>query len=244
MTANLKIVRTREEWAAIINDNWRKSLNGIVGIGDMLNEASTSMSPADFKAMCGDDLIFSEPVTRALMKIAKHPSIRTTSRAADLPIKGWTIFAELANLSEKDFAAAQNAGLITSETSRGGARAIADAYDAEPGDRIGDENSPRPDMRPSPKEARKIANATNTLILASDNHWYSGATKEEGEAASERVNLVYGIRDAVKEITETGLSPAEFLNVAESWQLWKPEDQHEIVDAIVWLTGLRNELGV
>lgn len=239
MTA-LANIRSRKEWAAIINADWRKSIDSIIQTGRDLATAKSELAHGEFSKMIGNDLAFNDGTARKLMRIAAHPEITNRSTSTVLP-PSWTVLAELSQLTAEDFRDAAAKGLIKPDISAREARAVAGAYSTPEGGAVG---APGPsNMLPSPSEARKIAQATNRLVAASDGNMYTGASDEEvGDYVSRRRH-VFGIREAIERIADCGISPREWVEGAESHWLhdFRPG---AIDDTIEWLTAAKEALGV
>lgn len=91
---------------------------------------------------------------------------------------------------------------------------------------------------PPPSEANRIAKETGKPTLARDGNYYLGASKEEAAQTEARRRMVYGVRDAVKALAETEVTPAQFLKQALPHQLWSHDEEHLIGEALDWLTRL------
>ena len=92
---------------------------------------------------------------------------------------------------------------------------------------------------PSPAEARKKARASGALVEASDGFYYTGASKQEAGAARRRRELVYQARDAIADLATLDLPAEKLLAMAKDWQVWTPDEVHQIVTSIEWLTDLK-----
>lgn len=230
--------RTREQWAAVINADWRKSMEGIVQTGRDLTDAKSELEPAEFAAMVQTDLFFGRNTAYRLINLASDPNIASVA-PAQLP-PSWSVLSELRHLSEDDFAEAVSSGLITPQTGKREARAIAGAYKAPEGATVGDPTKPA--MLPSPKEARKIARATGRLVAASDNNIYSGATEEEGRDYRERRTAAFRIIEAIETLGDAPDAEQFFRNAEEHWFVeFRPK---AIDDARAWLANFKTAMGV
>lgn len=236
--------RTRQQWADIINADWRKSIDSIIQTGKDLAQAKAELLHGEFTQMVAGDLLFSQRTANNLMGIAKHPVIGKSPAAANLP-PSWAVLSELTKLSEADFRDAQSRGLISRDTSSRAARAVADVYGSDdPSAPIGVDRTPS--KLPTPAEARKVAKATGRLVAASDGNLYTGMSEEEGADLVRRRRQTYGTIDAIKLIAENGDSETW---VAEAEAVWLHSFEFGSIDAAIdWLTELKvilaNKLGV
>jgi hypothetical protein len=96
---------------------------------------------------------------------------------------------------------------------------------------------------PSPKKANEIAQQTGKPTTASDGFVYLGASDGEIKDSVARRTQVYAVREAVNCLATQKLSAADFLEYAHPHQLWKARDEHEITDAIEWLSDLNSRWG-
>ncbi len=202
MTAlEIQNVRTRPEWAEIINDDWRKSIEGIIQTGRDLIAAKGELPRGEFHKMIDADLPFGQTATRAFMRIARSKAI-TNRRPGDGLPQGYVVLGQLASLSAEDFQDARERGLIGVETSKKKAVAVRRAYKGSADGAVGE--GAEVSGLPSPKEAREVARATNRMVAASDGNLYSGATEEEGAEYVRRREQTYAVIDAIKAISESG----------------------------------------
>jgi len=93
---------------------------------------------------------------------------------------------------------------------------------------------------PKPSEANQKARDTGKPHLASDGNYYFGHTKEEAEAVEQQRTLIYGIRRAVKAMSDVAdeITPLQFLSKAHLHQLWNRDNERELNNATKWLTEL------
>ena len=238
MTAHaIQNIRARDEWTDIINNDWRRSVEGVVQAGRDLNEAQAQLSDRDFKEMIRDDLPFTRSTARKLQQIARHPKIGGGAGTCPLPAS-WAVLVRLAALSVEEFEDAQTRGLIDEKTSKRKANAIATAYKAAPGVAVGE--SKDIESLPSPKEAREVARATSRLVAASDGNLYSGATEEEGAEHTRRRDQSYFVIDAINAIVDCGVSPKQWCE--ELMPHWLNRFEFGRIEAAIdWLTGLKAE---
>ena len=113
-TAVAKNVRTRQEWAEIINADLHRSIESIIQTGRDLIAAKGEIPEGEFMKMVEIDLPFSHRTANKFMSIAKHPGITDSTAAANLPPK-WAVLSELATLTAEDFQDAQRSEEHTSE---------------------------------------------------------------------------------------------------------------------------------
>jgi len=96
---------------------------------------------------------------------------------------------------------------------------------------------------PKPTEANQKARDTGKPHLASDGNYYFGHTKEEAEAVEQQRTLIYGIRRAVKAMSDVAdeITPLQFLSKAHLHQLWSRDNERELENATKWLTELSEQ---
>ncbi len=236
-------VRTRSEWAEIINDDWRKSIEGIIQTGRDLIAAKDELPYGEFGKMIKTGCPFSTSMARSLMAISLRydnwvTAIGVRRHGGELP-PSWTTLAKLTSLSDDDFKDAHERGLITVEMSKEKAIAIGRAYKTPGGEVVGEGKASA--TLPSPKEAREVARATNRMVAASDGNLYSGSTEEEGAEYVLQREQTYAVIDAIKAISESGVSPKEWCDQVKGH--WLVELEFGRIDgAIAWLTEFRFEV--
>lgn len=228
-------VRTRKEWAEIINADWRKSIDSIIQTGRDLATAKEELPHGEFIKMIEGELPFSRRTATSLMSIAALPAVSNGMSSSHLP-PSWSVLAELTKLTASDFSEAQKRGLITPQTNVRQARAVVGTYNAPEGAPIGKGASPA--MLPSPKEATDIAAKTGRVVAASDGRLYTGATEEEGKDFVRRRQQTYGVVDAINALADCDVSPSKWASEAESYMLHSFR-LNSIDAAIKWLTDLR-----
>ncbi len=64
-------VRSRTEWAEIINADWRKSIEGIIQTGRDLAAAKAELPHGEFTALIEGDLPFSRRTAENLMSVSR-----------------------------------------------------------------------------------------------------------------------------------------------------------------------------
>lgn len=228
--------RTRQEWAAIINADWRKSIESIIQTGRDLISAKEQLEDGTFHKMIEKDLPFSIRMSQRLMAIARHPKISNAAQSPRLP-SSWYVLSELAKLSPEDFSDAERKGLITDKTSRSSAEAISHAYNGS--DDVVGANRKVTGL-PTPTEAKKIARATNKLVAANDGHMYSGASDEERQTYIEERTRTFRTIEAIEFLSGMDVSPDQWRRATEVEPHWLVDfNKDNIGPAILWLEGLR-----
>jgi hypothetical protein len=96
--------------------------------------------------------------------------------------------------------------------------------------------------RPRPAEARKIARENDRPVTASDGNIYFGATKQEAADADARREQTYAVLGAIENLASVDASPVEWLEAANSWDLWQPHELHQLTTACKWLNHLVAEV--
>lgn len=232
-------VRSRQQWAEIINADWRKSIESIIQTGRDLIAAKSELPHGEFGKMVEADLPFTLITADKLMKVAGDPKIAKYASSTNSLPPSWRVLSALAVLSEGDFEDGIEKGIITANTSLRGADAYHGAVNTPVGGTWGKER--KTTTLPPPSEASKIARETGRMVAASDGHVYSGATEEEGEAYVTRRQQAYGVIDAVNALADCPVTAVRWVDQAEAH--WLLEVELGAVDAaITWLTSLREAL--
>lgn len=225
-TQEIIVSRTRQEWAEVINADWRKSIESIIQTGRDLMQAKDDLPNGQFGHMIKEDLCFSARTAQRLMHIARHPEIGNATPASHLP-PSWAVLHELARLTPEDFREAKERGLITPVTTRREARQLATDMRA-------------PEALPVPTEARRLAKETGRFVAASDGNIYSGASEEDGAEAARKRDQTYAVIDAIS--TLSGMpDPVRWMAETERWQL-REFNREETERAIVWLAALAEKM--
>lgn len=236
MTATaIQNIRTRQEWAEVINEYLRKSIEGFIQTGRALIAAREELPDGEWGKMIKADLPFSISTADRFMTIARHPAIAGCASMRNLP-PNWTVLAPLASLTAEDFEDAQDRGLINADTSQRKAIAIKGAYKTPVGKSVGEGRAVS--NLPSPKEAREVARATSRMVAASDGNLYSGATEEEGAEHIRLRTQSYSVIDAINTIADIGVSPKQWCEEAREHWLNRFEFGR-IENAQKWLEQLR-----
>lgn len=111
-------------YAAAINTEWRKSVEGVLEVGRLLIQAKEKCEHGDFlRLFKGHENAVSEPVpfgadaAQQLMKVASHSVISNAEFVRYLP-QSWGTLYELTKLDDEVIVAGIKAGEITPETTR------------------------------------------------------------------------------------------------------------------------------
>ena len=231
--------RTREEWAQVINADWRKSIESIIQTGRDLAAAKAELPHGEFGKMVDQDLIFTIQTADKLMKVAGHPAIANYATSRNLP-PSWTVLSQLTSLSEADFTDAQERGLVTPDTTIRDARAVTRSYKDKGGTgAIGEGDAAH--MLPTPLKAREIARETGRMVAASDGNIYSGASEQEERDHAERRNRIYAVIDAVDALADCQVSASAMMADAETHWLQRLR-LASVEDAMVFLNALHDEM--
>lgn len=239
MTQALTNARTRQQWAEIINADWRKSIDSIIQTGRDLADAKAELPHGEYLAMVEADLPFSHDTARNLMKVASDPRITNYDSSRNLP-PSWRVLSALTGLSDNDFKAGVESGLISPETSLRAADAYAGATKLAKGETWG--AGRKPSTLPAPSEARKIARETGRFVAASDGNIYSGATEEEGRDYRDRRTVAFRIIEAIETLAEAPDAEGFFHSAERHWFV---EFRPGAIDgARKWLADFKAALGV
>jgi len=122
--------KTRAEyWAPRIAAEWRKSVEGIIGVGRLLIAAKEACEHGEFlRLFKGDDTVpeplpFTANTAERLMAVARHPVLSKSAHVQTLP-QSWGTLYELTKVPETDLAEAIAVGKITPEMTRSEAVAM------------------------------------------------------------------------------------------------------------------------
>lgn len=235
----VKNTRSRQEWAEIINADWRKSVDAIFKTASDLYSARHDLGEKPFFEMVRQDLSFSPNIAGRLLKIGGDERLKSTSRSS-LPAS-WRILEALTRLKDEDFEWARERGLIHDKVSLRSVDAINGARRIPEGETWGGNRNVT--TLPKPSEARDIARETGRFVAASDGNIYSGATEEEGREYREKRSQTYGLIDAIRLIASQSFKghPSEWLDDAEPWQL-REFHKDDCVAAWGWLKELLAEM--
>jgi len=147
-----------EYWAPKIHGEWRKSIEGIVGVGRQLIAAKESCEHGEFLRMfkghenaVSDPVPFGEDTAERLMKVASHPVLSDSALGRSLPMS-WRTLYELTKLDDETLLAGIKAGEITPETTR----AQAASLHADPVE--------KPEKPPHEEMASAVKNAVTKFV--------------------------------------------------------------------------------
>jgi len=147
-----------EYWAPKIHGEWRKSIEGILGVGRQLIAAKETCEHGEFLRLfkghenaVSDPVPFGERSAEMLMEIASNPVVSNPNHGSDLPVS-WRTLYELTKLDDETLIAGIKAGEITPETTR----AQAAAMHADPVE--------KPEKPPHEEMADAVKNAITRLV--------------------------------------------------------------------------------
>ena len=147
-----------EYWAPKIHGEWRKSIEGILGVGRQLIAAKEACEHGEFLRLfkghenaVSDPVPFGERTAERLIAVASHGVISNPTHVSDLP-QSWATLYELTKLDDETLIAGIKAGEITPETTR----AQAAAMHADPVD--------KPDQPPHEEMASAVKNAVTKFV--------------------------------------------------------------------------------
>jgi len=119
-----------EYWAPRIAAEWRKSVEGIVGVGRQLIAAKQACEHGEFLRLfkghenaVSDPVPFSRQTGEQLMAVARCEPISNCQHVSSLP-QSWGTLYELTKLDDETLLAGINAGEITPEMTRAQAAAM------------------------------------------------------------------------------------------------------------------------
>jgi hypothetical protein len=106
---------------------------------------------------------------------------------------------------------------------------------------------PKPENAlPSPNEANRIAREMRAdgdyhMVLASDENYYFGHTKEEAQMIENKIKVIYGVREAIDTLAgmeSSGFTPEKFIEQMLPHQRWTEEEEHRLELAARWIQQL------
>jgi hypothetical protein len=170
-----KVKNTKAEyWAPRINAEWRKSVEGILGVGRELIRAKEKCEHGEFlRLFKGHDNAVREPVpfginaAQRLMKVAGHPVLANADQSQHLPQSYQTLY-ELSQLDDDDTIegmkrgdvpmemSAVTAGIKAGEITPDMTRADAAALRADPVE--------KPEQPPHEEMAEAVKNAVTKFV--------------------------------------------------------------------------------
>lgn len=119
-----------EYWAPRINAEWRKSVEGIIGVGRQLIEAKAACEHGEFlRLFKGNAGAVNEPVpfvretAERLMIVAGNSHLSNAAHAQHLPAS-WSTLYELSKLDDEQIIAGIKSGEITPDMTRSEAAAL------------------------------------------------------------------------------------------------------------------------
>jgi hypothetical protein len=119
-----------EYWAPKIHGEWRKSIEGILGVGRQLIAAKEACEHGEFLRLfkghgnpVSDPVPFTANTGEILMRIASNKVLAKSEIAQSLPQSWYTLY-ELTKLDDETLLAGIKSGEITPETTRAQAAAL------------------------------------------------------------------------------------------------------------------------
>lgn len=117
-------------YAAAINSEWRKSIEGILEVGRLLIQAKRLCEHGEFlrlfkghESAVSEPVPFSESTAERLMSVASHDVLSNPAHVQDLP-QSWGTLYELTKLDDEQIIAGIKAGEITPDMTRAQASAL------------------------------------------------------------------------------------------------------------------------
>ncbi len=127
-----------EYWAPRINAEWRKSVEGVLGVGRQLIAAKEACEHGEFLRLfkghqneVSEPVPFGEDAAQQLMKVASNPVIANTDHGRYLP-QSWRTLYELTKLDDEQIVAGIKAGEITADMTRSDAHSLRSDLIAQP----------------------------------------------------------------------------------------------------------------
>jgi hypothetical protein len=108
----LAVTKDRQYYIQAVNLRWNKTLDGILEIGALLNEAKRRLDKEDFSLLTKVDLSFDYSVIRKFMRLASSSRITDPANRGILP-PSWNTLYEIALMSDKAFRKAMELKIIT-----------------------------------------------------------------------------------------------------------------------------------
>jgi hypothetical protein len=93
----LPAVPSVDDWAERITAEWRRTVEGILEVGQLLIDAKDALPHGEFQSMIRDRLPFKDSTARYLMQIARNPVLSNREYLHALPAS-WSTLKDLAKL--------------------------------------------------------------------------------------------------------------------------------------------------
>src|SRR5215211_3901425 len=106
-----------QQWAEQITAEWRKSIESIFKVGEMLCESREQAEHGQWTVMVRNSLPFRESTAQALMKISRDQRLRKAHQGGLLP-SCWRTLDELTRLDDEQFERALRDGVICAGMTR------------------------------------------------------------------------------------------------------------------------------
>ena len=107
----------RTTWARQITASWRRTIESIIHVGQLLAQAKQALPHGQFQRMVETDLPFGPRAARQLMQVARHPALTKRKHASALPASWYTLY-QLSRLPEDQLQRAIRAGDVRADMSR------------------------------------------------------------------------------------------------------------------------------
>jgi hypothetical protein len=121
---------TSKQWADKVNAAWRKTAEGFIETGQILNVAKAALKYGEW-GKCLQDLDFDEDKAQKLMKIAKTTPLSNTANLRYLP-PSFTTLHTLTQLEDKHLATAIKKGDVHPNMGGRDAEELVEKYQPEP----------------------------------------------------------------------------------------------------------------
>lgn len=178
-TIELNPGRSRQQWAAAINDAWRSCVEGVLETGRLLVEAKLDLierfGPGEFLGMIERDLPFGRHTAERLMSIYHNQVLANGAHGLSLP-PSWRTLYELSRVDCPRLEQWISDGLVHPEMERSEVRALLRAEEREPYEIAIEDGCTVEDLNELVKAGKKFG------VIYADPPWsfevYSGKGKQ------------------------------------------------------------------
>ena len=175
----LSVVRTPQEWGALVRADLARSVEGFVAAGRHLAEAKACLPHGEWLPWVERELPIGPSAVQQLMALAEHPVIANTDHGQYLP-GSWRSLYELSRLDPPQLEAAIADGRVTPELERKQAKALVAEYRiiSRPGAGIVIDADPVD----SDEGSEPVVDTAKVSTIVADPPWRYGNTSTRGAA--------------------------------------------------------------
>ena len=126
--ASAPVTKNRQYYIQAVTVRWNKTLDGIIDIGTLLNDAKLALTAVEFATLTKKDLPFDYSVIRKFMAIAASPRICDPANRPFLP-PSWNTLYEISQMSDLSFQEFKAKNLLTPKVQWKQVKAHRDVYE-------------------------------------------------------------------------------------------------------------------